>query len=231
MDREAWRAAIHGVAKSRTGLSDWTELNWTEIWTEEKGDYGGLGGAGRERQEGEKGEQENSKSLGLKSLKFRHHTNTIFIFLKYNTRELSCPGCLRSSSIYVFCFNLRWLVGNTYIYEHTFTHTCVYFRHQLINHISKEVKWSHSVVSNSLQPHGLWPTRLLRPWDFPGKSTRVGCHFLLPGIFPTQDQTHVSCITGRCFTVWSTREAQNCLQMQEPQKTPVWSLGGEDPLQ
>ena len=29
MDREAWRAAIHGVAKSRTWLSDWTELNWS----------------------------------------------------------------------------------------------------------------------------------------------------------------------------------------------------------
>ena len=29
MDREAWRAAIHEVAKSRTRLSDWTELNWT----------------------------------------------------------------------------------------------------------------------------------------------------------------------------------------------------------
>ena len=28
LDREAWRAAIHGVAKSRTRLSDWTELNW-----------------------------------------------------------------------------------------------------------------------------------------------------------------------------------------------------------
>ena len=27
MDRKAWRAAIHGVAKSQTGLSDWTELN------------------------------------------------------------------------------------------------------------------------------------------------------------------------------------------------------------
>ena len=31
MDREAWRAAIHGVAKSRTRLSDWTELKWTEL--------------------------------------------------------------------------------------------------------------------------------------------------------------------------------------------------------
>ena len=30
LDREAWRAVIHGVAKSRTRLSDWTELNWTE---------------------------------------------------------------------------------------------------------------------------------------------------------------------------------------------------------
>ena len=32
MDREAWRAAIHGVAKSRTRLSDWTELNWTDTF-------------------------------------------------------------------------------------------------------------------------------------------------------------------------------------------------------
>ena len=29
-------------------------------------------------------------------------------------------------------------------------------------------------------------TKLHRPWDFPGKSTGVGCHFLLQGIFPTQ---------------------------------------------
>ena len=41
-------------------------------------------------------------------------------------------------------------------------------------HQSEKWKWSRSVVSNSLQPHGLQPIRLLRPWDFPGK--RMGCH-------------------------------------------------------
>ena len=38
---------------------------------------------------------------------------------------------------------------------------------------------SHSVVSDSLQPHGLEPTRLLCPWNFPDKNTGVGCCFLL----------------------------------------------------
>ena len=45
---------------------------------------------------------------------------------------------------------------------------------------------SRSVMPDSLRPHGLQPTRLLCPWDFPGKDTEVGCHFLLQGIFPTQ---------------------------------------------
>ena len=31
MDREAWRAAVHGVSNSRTRLSDWTELNYTSV--------------------------------------------------------------------------------------------------------------------------------------------------------------------------------------------------------
>ena len=46
---------------------------------------------------------------------------------------------------------------------------------------------SHSVVSDSLRI--LWtvyPTRLLCPWDFPGRNTGVGCCALLQGIFPTQ---------------------------------------------
>ena len=46
-------------------------------------------------------------------------------------------------------------------------------------HESEKWKWSCSVVSDSQRPHGLQPTRLLRPWDFPGKSTGVGCHCLL----------------------------------------------------
>ena len=35
-----------------------------------------------------------------------------------------------------------------------------------------------SVVSDSVRPHRRKPTRLLRPWDSPGKNTGVGCHFL-----------------------------------------------------
>ena len=40
-------------------------------------------------------------------------------------------------------------------------------------------------MSDSLRPHGLYPTRLLHLWYFPGKNTGVGCHSLLQ-IFPTQ---------------------------------------------
>ena len=43
-----------------------------------------------------------------------------------------------------------------------------------------------SLMSSSLWPHGLYPTRLLCPWDFPGKNTGVGYHALLQGIFLTQ---------------------------------------------
>ena len=49
-------------------------------------------------------------------------------------------------------------------------------------HESEKWKWSRSVVSDSLWPRGLQPTRLLHPWDFPGKSTGVGCHRLLQNV-------------------------------------------------
>ena len=47
-------------------------------------------------------------------------------------------------------------------------------------HESEKWKWSRSVVSDSPWPRGLQPTKFLLPWDFPGKSTGVGCHCLLP---------------------------------------------------
>ena len=46
--------------------------------------------------------------------------------------------------------------------------------------------FSCQIVSSSLRSRGLLPARLLCPWDFPGKNTEVGYHFLLQGIFPTQ---------------------------------------------
>ena len=51
---------------------------------------------------------------------------------------------------------------------------------------SKVCVLSHSVMPDSLPPHGLQPSRLLCPWDLPGKNTGMGCHFLLQGIFLTQ---------------------------------------------
>ena len=49
----------------------------------------------------------------------------------------------------------------------------------------QSVEFNRSVMSNSLQPYGLY-TRLLCPCNSPGKNTRLGCHFLLQGIFLNQ---------------------------------------------
>ena len=46
---------------------------------------------------------------------------------------------------------------------------------------------SRSFISDSLWPHGQQPSRLFCPWDFQGKNTGAGCHFLLQGIFPTRE--------------------------------------------
>ena len=78
--------------------------------------------------------------------------------------------------------------------------------------------WVHPLaMSDSLQLHGRQPTRLLCPWNSPGKCTGVSCHSVLQGIFPTQ----VSCFTGGFSNMWATREAHtnpelqlgNCLKM------------------
>ena len=81
------------------------------------------------------------------------------------------------------------------------------FQMSQLNKLSeREWKWSRSVMSDSLWPHGLKPTRHLQVWDSPGTNPGVGCHFLFQEIFPTRDWTQVSHIVGRCFTIWATRE-------------------------
>ena len=64
-----------------------------------------------------------------------------------------------------------------------------------------------SVVSDSMQPHRLWPVRLLCPWNSPSKNTGVGCYSLLQGVFPIQGLKPISLIVGRFFTIWTTKEA------------------------
>ena len=73
--------------------------------------------------------------------------------------------------------------SNTTVWKHKFTSTQLYL-------------WSGSYIHT--------PTRLLGPWDFPGKNSGVDCHFLLQGIFLMRDlpdpgikpSNHVSCIAG-----------------------------------
>ena len=65
-------------------------------------------------------------------------------------------------------------------------------------------------MSDSLQPYGLQPPRLICPWDSPGKNTEVGCHFLLQGISLTQRlNLYLFCLlplAGGFFTTSTTWE-------------------------
>ena len=60
------------------------------------------------------------------------------------------------------------------------------------------------VISNSLWPHGLQPTRVLWPWGFPGKNTEVGCHYLPQGTsWPGTESMSLAspALAGRYFTL------------------------------
>ena len=71
-----------------------------------------------------------------------------------------------------------------------------------------------SGMSDSLQPHGLQPARLLCPWDSPGKNTAVGCHAVLQGIFPTQGSNPDFLHCRQILYCWASREA--------PDLIPIW---------
>ena len=70
----------------------------------------------------------------------------------------------------------------------------------------------------TLKPHG--PTRLLCPWDSPGKNTGVGCCFLLQGLFPTQGSNPASlmspALAGGLFTTTPQKETPEPRDVKSP---------------
>ena len=86
---------------------------------------------------------------------------------------------LSSSSVQGYCYHL----SKFHIYA-------------LVYCIGVFLFWLASVMSDSVQPHRQQPTRLLCPWDSPGKNTGVGCHFLLQCMkVKSQSEIAQSCLT------------------------------------
>ena len=80
-------------------------------------------------------------------------------------------------------------------------------------------------MSDSVRPHRRQPTRLLCPWDCPGKNTGVCCHFLLP--FPSWLPSQYLSSTLTLLT-----EPQFCSELQCIQKSSnSFKVGGDDKSQ
>ena len=88
------------------------------------------------------------------------------------------------------------------------------FNFNLNNCILSFVVYSLSPVWLFCDPHELLPARLLCPWNFPGKNTGAGCHFLLQGIFLTKGWNSHLLHCRQILYCWTMREAsqshKNC---------------------
>ena len=97
-------------------------------------------------------------------------------------------------------------------------------------HESEKWKWSSLVMSDPQRPHGLQPTRLLRPWDFPSKSTGVGCFLyepanagtLISGSFAFSKS---SCTSGSPPFMYCLNIFWHC-----PSLGPEWKLAFSSPV-
>ena len=84
----------------------------------------------------------------------------------------------------------------------------------------------------TLQPPGLQPTQALCPWDYPGKNTGVGCHFLLQGLFLTQGSNSSlrslgsPILSGGFFTTSPTQEAPDSGQIPNENLEPPYPKRG-----
>ena len=84
-----------------------------------------------------------------------------------------------------------------------------------------------SVVSDSSQPQGLQPTRILSSWVFPDKNTGVGCHFLLQEIFPTLGlNPSLLCLSlsPHCIAVNSLPLEPRCIGGDWQMILPKWQM-------
>ena len=90
------------------------------------------------------------------------------------------------------------------------------------------LSFSHSVMSNSLWSHGLWPTRLLCPWDFPAKNTGVGCHSFSRESSRPRDQTCISCIGRWILYHWGTGEAPREVDVYPVQRPRTFTAQSGD---
>ena len=106
--------------------------------------------------------------------------SSIFSFFKGNSiliSLLAVPICSLTNSM-LSRFSRVWLCVTPQTAAHQAPPSLGFSRQEHWNgsfpspmHESEKWKWSHSVMSDSSRPHGLQPTSLLPPWDFPGKST------------------------------------------------------------
>ena len=110
-----------------------------------------------------KGEIRNGLVLSRKDSELLHYHGCIFFFLALSFNV--CHIVWQKSRSFLLACNNFIIVFNKLFWF------CV----------------NHSVMFNSLQPHGLYSARLLCPWDPLGKNTAPGFYFLLQGIFPTQE--------------------------------------------
>ena len=124
--RGAWRASVHRVAQSQTGLKRLSMhacMHWRQKWQSTPVFLPG-------------------ESQGQRSL--------VSCRLWGRTESITTEGTQQQQQ------------QHTYLMGEPMGCTTI---------LSLEVQFSCSIVSDSLRPHGLQPTRILRPWDFPGKST------------------------------------------------------------
>ena len=173
MDRGAWWAAVHGVARSRTQLSDFTFTFHFHALEKEKATHSSvlawrIPGMGDRwisalfREDWAQISSIHSEAAAAAAAKSLQSCPTLCDPIDGSPPGSPFPGILQART-------LGWVAIS----------------------FSNAWKWKVKVKSLScvrlLRPHGLWPTRFLCPWDSPGKSTGVGCHFLLQGIFPIQE--------------------------------------------